>query len=170
MRTSNGTGVLPSQEMASTERRQPSTAFDFEQMVKSLHELFEHDRQIASQPNSMRCGICYLHFLLSELQYRNEGYYICSGCSQTLGHQNVSMLHKQRKLWLIYITIVQKTMACHLDLLGSSIHRDVYRKIWQRSQSQIAVFSTTRLGLFFLPLDLLQVVAHVDLQADLDDR
>lgn len=98
MRTSNGTGVLPSQEMASTERRQPSTAFDFEQMVKSLHELFEHDRQIASQPNSMRCGICYLHFLLSELQYRNEGYYICSGCSQTLGHQNVSMLHKQRKL------------------------------------------------------------------------
>jgi hypothetical protein len=98
MRVNNSTGVLPSLGIANTERRVSSAAFDFEQMVQSLHELFEHDRQIASQPNSTRCGICYLHFPLSELQYRDEGFYICSGCSQTLGHQDVPMLHKQQKL------------------------------------------------------------------------
>jgi hypothetical protein len=98
MRANNSTGVLPSLGISNTERRIPSGVFDFEQMVQSLHELFERDRQIASQPNSTRCGICYLHFLLSELQYQNEGFYVCSGCSQTLDHQDVPMLHKQQKL------------------------------------------------------------------------
>jgi hypothetical protein len=98
MRASNSTGVLPSLGISSTERRIPSGAFDFEQMVQSLHELFERDRQVASQPNSTRCGICYLHFPLSELLYRDEGFYACSGCSQILGHQDVPMLHKQQKL------------------------------------------------------------------------
>ncbi len=98
MRANNSAGILPSLGRVNTERWVSSTAFDFEQMVQSLHELFEHDRQIASQSNSTRCGICYLHFLLSELQYRNEGFYICSGCSQTLGRQTMPMLHKQQKL------------------------------------------------------------------------
>jgi hypothetical protein len=90
--------VLPARAIANTERRATAGAFDFEQMVQSLHELFEHDRQLASQPNSTRCGICYLHFLLSEMQYRDEGFYICSHCSQTLSQQDVSMLHKQQKM------------------------------------------------------------------------
>ncbi len=98
MRVSNSAGIVPSLGRANTERWVPSVAFDFEQMLQSLHELFEHDRQIASQSNSTRCGICYLHFLLSELQYRNEGFYICSECSQILGRQTMPMLHKQRKL------------------------------------------------------------------------
>jgi hypothetical protein len=98
MLTGNSTSVSPSLGKANTERWVSSAAFDFEQMVQSLHELFERDRQIASQPNATRCGICYLHFPLSELQYRNEGFYICSGCSQTLGRQAVPMLHKQQKL------------------------------------------------------------------------
>ena len=98
MRANNSTGVLPSLGISSAERRITSGAFDFEQMVQSLHDLFEHDRQIASQPYATRCGICYLHFPLSELQYRDEGFYTCSGCSQTLGHQDVPMLHKQQKL------------------------------------------------------------------------
>ena len=98
MLTSNSTSVSPSLGKANTERWVSSAAFDFEQMVQSLHELFERDRQIASQPNATRFGICYLHFPLSELQYRNEGFYICSGCSQTLGRQAVPMLHKQQKL------------------------------------------------------------------------
>jgi hypothetical protein len=85
-------------EIGSTERQKFSAAIDFQEMVQSLHELFEHDRQVASQVHSTRCGICYLHFLLSELQYREEGYYVCSLCSQTLGHQYVPMLHKQQKL------------------------------------------------------------------------
>jgi hypothetical protein len=92
------TGVLPALGIVSIERQKPSAAFDFEDMVQSLHELFERDRQIASQLHSTRCGICYLHFFLSELQYRDEGYYVCSQCSQTLGHQYVPMLHKQQKL------------------------------------------------------------------------
>jgi len=98
MRANQSTGVLPSLEIVSIERQKPSAAFDFEDMVQSLHELFVHDRQVASQLHSTRCGICYLHFLLSELQYRDEGYYVCAQCSQTLGHQDVPMLHKQQKL------------------------------------------------------------------------
>jgi hypothetical protein len=98
MRTKNGNTVVPSLGIVNTERGVSSATFDFEQMLQALHELFEHDRQIASQPNSTRCGVCYLHFVLSELQYRNEGFYICSGCNQSLGHQNVPMLHKQQKL------------------------------------------------------------------------
>jgi hypothetical protein len=98
MWANNSTGVSSSLEIASTERLVSSATFGFEQMVQSLHELFEHDRQIASQPNSTRCGICYLHFPLSELQYRDAGFYVCSGCSQILGHQDVPMLHKQQKL------------------------------------------------------------------------
>jgi hypothetical protein len=98
MRANHSTGVLPVVGIAHAERRATSAAFDFEQMLQSLHELFKHDRLVASQPNSTRCGICYLYFLLSELQYRDEGFYICSGCSRTLGHQAVPMLHKQQKL------------------------------------------------------------------------
>ena len=90
----NSTGVSPSLE---AECRASSDAFDFEQMVQSLRVLFEHDRQIASQPNSTRCGICYLHFPLGELQYRDEGFYICLGCSHALGHQSMPMLHKQQR-------------------------------------------------------------------------
>jgi hypothetical protein len=97
IRANNSTGVLPSLATSSAERITPG-AFDFEQMVQSLHKLFEHDRQIASQPNSTRCGICYLHFLLSELQYRAEGFYVCSRCSQALNPQDVHILHKQQKL------------------------------------------------------------------------
>ena len=97
IRANNSTGLLPSLATSSAERT-TSGAFDFEQMVQSLHKLFEHDRQIASQSNSTRCGICYLHFPLSELQYRAEGFYVCSCCSQSLSHQNVHILHKQQKL------------------------------------------------------------------------
>ncbi|HTI13097.1 MAG TPA: hypothetical protein VL461_00805 [Dictyobacter sp.] len=73
--------------------------FDFEQMVQSMHDLFEHDRQTASQTDATRCGICYLHYHLQDLHYRDEeGFYICSNCDQTLGTNRLPMVRRQQKL------------------------------------------------------------------------
>ena len=67
-------------------------------MLVSLHELFEHDRQVASQPDATRCGICYLYFSVSELHYREEeGFYVCPGCSKVLGKQTLPMIRRQQK-------------------------------------------------------------------------
>lgn len=67
-------------------------------MLISLHDIFERDRQIASQSDATRCGICYLHFLMSELQYRGEeGFYVCVGCERALGKQTLSMVRQQQK-------------------------------------------------------------------------
>ncbi len=93
-RINNNTGSLPVVGAA----RGVSGPFDFEAMIASLRELFERDRQIASQPDSTRCGICYLHFPLSELNYREkEGFYICSSCERQLGKQQMPMLRRQQK-------------------------------------------------------------------------
>jgi hypothetical protein len=67
-------------------------------MLISLHELFEQDRQVASQSDATRCGICYLHFSVSKLHYRDqEGFYVCDGCERSLGKQTISMLRQQQK-------------------------------------------------------------------------
>jgi hypothetical protein len=98
VRASNVTGALPVIKTPGIERGAGS-GFDFEQMIESLHELFEHDRQIASQPDSTRCGICYLHFQVSELYYRDqEGFYVCQNCEQALGKQSIRMLRQQQKM------------------------------------------------------------------------
>jgi hypothetical protein len=94
-RIGNSTGALPP---FSGMERGYSSGFDFEQMLQSLRELFEQDRQIASQPDSTRCGICYLHFPVSELQYRDEGFYICPSCQHALGPQGTPMLREQQKM------------------------------------------------------------------------
>ncbi len=96
-RASNMTGALPSLGMTGGERSY-SGAFNFEEMLLSLHDLFERDRQIASQPDSTRCGICYLHFALDELHYRDEGFYVCEECERALGHHRMPMLRLQQKL------------------------------------------------------------------------
>ena len=97
VRTNNMTGALPIVGSSGIERHY-SGHIDFDQMIQSLHELFERDRQIASQPDSSRCGICYLYFSVGDLQYREEGFYICPGCAQTLGNQSLPMLRAQQKL------------------------------------------------------------------------
>jgi hypothetical protein len=90
----NGTGALP----AVSTTRSYSGGFDFEAMLTSLHDLFTHDRQVASQQDSKRCGICYLYFTPEELQYREaEGFYVCSGCAQGLGKQTLPMIRRQQK-------------------------------------------------------------------------
>lgn len=67
-------------------------------MIDSLHELFAQDRGIASQGNATRCGICYLHYPLSELEYREvEGYYVCVACKRALGSTQLMMVRRQQK-------------------------------------------------------------------------
>jgi len=67
-------------------------------LIESLHDLFEHDRQVASQSDATRCGLCYLHFSLLELHYREEGFYVCENCEKSLGKRGQSMLRRQQKL------------------------------------------------------------------------
>lgn len=94
LRASNATGALP---VIGTERSY-SGSVDFDNMIQSLHELFERDRQIATQPESKRCGICYLYFSGNDLRYREEeGFYVCQGCERSLGKHRVPMLRRQQK-------------------------------------------------------------------------
>jgi hypothetical protein len=97
-RANNMTGMLPALGTTGVEKGY-SGSFDFEQMIQSLHDLFEQDRQIASQTDSTRCGICYLHFSLNELMYRDqEGFYVCEGCERALGKHTLPMLRRQQKI------------------------------------------------------------------------
>ncbi len=99
MRASNVTGALPvlGAMPAGTEHTS-SSSYAFEYLIQSLRELFEHDRQIASQSDATRCGICYLHFSVNELHYREEGFYVCLACEPALGKQSITMLRKQQKM------------------------------------------------------------------------
>src|SRR5436190_1370002 len=96
MRANNTTGAFPIISPLSIEKGHTGS-FDFDQMVRSLRELFVQDRQVASQPDSTRCGICYLYFPIAELHYRDEGFYVCPGCAHGLGTHRVSMLRKQQR-------------------------------------------------------------------------
>ena len=94
-RVSINTGQLPA---VSPVRSGYPGSFDFEGMIVALRELFAFDRQMASQPDAARCGICYLHFTVSDLRYRDEeGFYVCHGCERVLGRQQVPMLRRQQK-------------------------------------------------------------------------
>ena len=94
MRATNGTGALPAINVT----RSYSGSVDFDNLIASLRELFERDRQIASQQDGTRCGICYLHFTVSELHYREEdGLYVCPGCEKTLNKQHLPMIRRQQK-------------------------------------------------------------------------
>lgn len=99
VRAANAAGALPPVGMGERERERAYPGqFNFEELVQSLRELFEDDRRIASQPDSTRCGICYLHFPLSELLYRDEGFYVCQRCNSALGNQKVHIIKRQQKL------------------------------------------------------------------------
>src|SRR6516225_1709677 len=72
-------------------RRRYSGLFGFESLISSLRELFAQDRTVASQQDGVRCGICYLHFTVSSLIYREEeGFYVCQGCEKGLGKRDGS--------------------------------------------------------------------------------
>ncbi|HLL80055.1 MAG TPA: hypothetical protein VKT25_11175 [Ktedonobacteraceae bacterium] len=94
MRANNPTGMLP----VVSPGRSVSGAPEIENLIASLKELFAQDRQLASQQDSTRCGICYLHFTVSELYYREEeGFYVCQGCERALGKNKVPMVRRQQK-------------------------------------------------------------------------
>jgi len=95
-RANNMTGALPIPGTAGIERDPGS--FELEEMILSLHELFEQDRQIASQPDAARCGICYLYHPVDQLHYREEGLYMCEHCERALKNQKLSIIRKQQKL------------------------------------------------------------------------
>ncbi len=94
MRATNQTGALP---IISTSRSY-SGSFDFDNLIASLRELFAQDRQVASQQEGTRCGICYLHFTVSSLTYREEeGFYVCRSCERGLGNYKLPMIRRQQK-------------------------------------------------------------------------
>jgi hypothetical protein len=94
----NGTGALPAPMTSPSNGRSYMGAFNFDEMIASLHDLFANDRQIASQQDSKRCGICYLHYTPGELYYREEeGFYICASCERALGKQTLPMIRQQQK-------------------------------------------------------------------------
>ncbi|MBX5449949.1 hypothetical protein [Thermogemmatispora sp.] len=91
-------GASPALASQSAGGRGPAgAAFDLNGLIAELRALFERDRQIASLPDSTRCGICYLHYRLSELRWREEGFYICRECERLLGEQPMPMLRKQQR-------------------------------------------------------------------------
>ena len=98
MNGENTTGALPALSSLSPNDYMHIESPEFEYLIQSLRTLFEHDRQVASQPDTTRCGVCYLYFSANELHYREEGFYVCAACEQVLGKQHVFMLHKQQKL------------------------------------------------------------------------
>ena len=69
------------------------------ELIDALHDLFTHDRSIASQGGASRCGICYFHYPLGELVYREaEGFYVCQACERALGGARVPMARRQQRL------------------------------------------------------------------------
>lgn len=67
-------------------------------LIDALRGLFEQDRAVASQGGTTRCGICYLHFSLSELEYREvEGFYVCHACARSLGATRLPMVRRQQR-------------------------------------------------------------------------
>src|SRR5260370_35360375 len=93
-RASNDTGSLT----VVTSRRNYAGSLDLENLIAGLKDLFAQDRQMASQQDSTRCGICYMPFTVSELFYREEeGFYTCQGCERALGKTEVPMIRRQQK-------------------------------------------------------------------------
>ncbi len=75
----------------------PESRGEVGSLIDSLHELFAQDRAVASQGDSARCGICYIHFPLAALEYREaEGFYVCAACKRALGHNPLMMIRRQQ--------------------------------------------------------------------------
>jgi hypothetical protein len=67
-------------------------------LIDALHAVFERDRAVASQGGAKRCGICYLHFSVTELEYReDEGHYVCAGCAAVLHQARLPMVRRQQR-------------------------------------------------------------------------
>ena len=103
----DGTGTIPATwrterlnggtDSTPREPFRPESRGEVGSLIDSLHELFAQDRTVASQGDSARCGICYLHFPLAALEYREaEGFYVCAACKRALGHNPLMMIRRQQ--------------------------------------------------------------------------
>jgi hypothetical protein len=69
------------------------------ELIDDLRGVFQRDRTTASGLGSSRCGVCYLHFPLDELEYREaEGFYVCPNCARALGSQRLPMVRRQKHM------------------------------------------------------------------------
>lgn len=76
----------------------PEVRGDVGPLIDALHELFARDRSVASQGGTTRCGICYLHYPVAELEYREaEGYYVCLSCARAMGQTLLPMVRRQQR-------------------------------------------------------------------------
>ncbi|HEY7342443.1 MAG TPA: hypothetical protein VH591_16330 [Ktedonobacterales bacterium] len=90
-RVNGGTDATPREPF------RPESRGEVGSLIDSLHDLFVQDRAVASQGESARCGICYLHFPLAALEYREaEGFYVCAACKRALGHNPLMMIRRQQ--------------------------------------------------------------------------
>lgn len=90
-RLNGGTDATPREPF------RPESRGEVGALIDTLHDLFAQDRAIASRGDATRCGICYLHFPLADLEYREaEGFYVCSGCKRALGHLSLMMIRRQQ--------------------------------------------------------------------------
>ncbi len=65
-------------------------------LIDELHARFEQEIASAKQAGSLRCGICYLHFAIAEMDYREaDGFYICQMCGQALRGRPLRMIRRQ---------------------------------------------------------------------------
>lgn len=76
----------------------PEVRGEWGPLIDSLRDLFAHDRAVASTGSSARCGLCYLHHPLADLEYREEeGYYVCASCKGALGSSRLPMVRRQQR-------------------------------------------------------------------------
>jgi hypothetical protein len=103
----DGTGAIPATwrierlnggaDTTPREPFRPESRGEVGSLIDALHGLFAQDRAMASQGESARCGICYLHFPLTALEYREaEGFYVCAACKRALGHNPLMMIRRQQ--------------------------------------------------------------------------
>jgi hypothetical protein len=101
----NGRGAGPSQEMVIPPREhsererlamRPEIRGELGPLIDDLHSLFEREIASAKQPASARCGICYLHFPIATMEYReSDGFYICQACDQAMRGKPLRMIRRQ---------------------------------------------------------------------------
>ncbi|MEO7000725.1 MAG: hypothetical protein ABI068_02905 [Ktedonobacterales bacterium] len=76
----------------------PAPRGEVGKLIDALHTIFEQDRAISSQGTNQRCGICYLHYPASDLEYReSEGFYVCPICKRSLGNSRLMMVRRQQR-------------------------------------------------------------------------
>ena len=102
--TTHHTAYTEAESFVVTEREeraagQPDVRGDVGSLIDALKELFQQDRATASTGGATRCGVCYLHYPLGELVYREaEGFYVCPRCAQAVGAARIPMVRRQKRL------------------------------------------------------------------------